>query len=311
LHQTRRALERAELVIVSDAYYPTETTQLAHILFPVAQWGEKEWTSTSSERLVSHSPKLFDPPGEARPDWQIIADFAQALKLPGFEYHNAAEVWDEFRRLTAGRPCDMTGISAARLRRERHVYWPCPSEDQPGAQRRYLDRVFPTSDGRAKFLQRAHVPPRESSDHEFPFVLTTGRIYGHWHTLTRTGKCAKLVKRDPGPYVEIHPADAERLAIEDGEVVQLSSRRGTIQMPARISTAVTPGLVFLPFHWGDLYAPNNAANYLTIAAIDGTSKQPELKFCAVSVEKIAPLRRELERMPARVVNESLSLPVLT
>jgi anaerobic selenocysteine-containing dehydrogenase len=119
------------------------------------------------------------------------------------------------------------------------------------------------------------------------------------------------MKRDPEPYAEIHCEDAERLEIEDGELVQLSSRRGTIQLPARISTTVAPGTVFLPFHWGDLYAPQNAVNYLTIAALDATSKQPELKFCAVSVEKIMPIRRELITAPRRVVDTSLSLPVLT
>src|SRR5262249_44149640 len=152
---------------------------------------------------------------------------------------------------------------------------------------------------------------RECSDHEFPFILSTGRLYGHWHTLTRTGKCTKLVKRDPEPYAEIHPEDAARLHIEDGEVVQLSSRRGTIQLPARISTAVLPGLIFLPFHWGDLYAPKNAVNYLTIAALDVMSKQPELKFCAVSVEKIMPLRREAVVAPALAEDTTYSLPVLT
>ena len=316
LHQTRRALERAQLVIVSDAYHPTETTQFAHVLLPAAQWGEKEWTSTSSERLVSHSPKLFDPPGAARPDWQIVAGFAKALNLPGFEYRKAAEVWEEFRALTAGRPCDMAGITAARLRRDRHVYWPCPSVDHPGSPRRYLDRQFPTPDGKARFLPRPHQPPREVTDHEFPFVLTTGRLYSHWHTLTRTGKCAKLVKRDPGPYVEIHPDDARRLKVAEGELVQLSSRRGTIQLPARIRANVAPGLVFLPFHWGDLFAPENAVNYLTIAATDATSKQPELKYCAISVEKVLSFSGK-PKAPALVgafglpLNKSLSLPVLT
>jgi ferredoxin-nitrate reductase len=300
LHQTRRALERASLVIVSDAYHPTETTQYAHVLFPAAQWGEKEWTSTSSERLVSFSPQLFDAPGEARPDWQIFANFANALNLPGFDFHSAADVWEEFRQLTAGRPCDMAGITAERLRRERHVYWPCPSVDHPGSKRRYLDRVFATPDGKARFLSRTHQSPRESVDHEFPFVLTTGRLYAHWHTLTRTAKCAKLVKRDPGPYVEIHPDDARDLNVDNGDLVQISSRRGTIQLPARLSTSVAPGLVFAPFHWGDLFAPGNAANYLTIAATDALSKQPELKFCAVSVERVAPVRATRAALPLTV-----------
>lgn len=286
LHQARRALARAELVVVQDAYHPTETTQQADVLLPVAQWGEKEWTSTSSERLVSWSPQLYSTPGEALPDWQVLCRFARTYGLPGFDFNDAAEVWDEFRGLTAGRPCDMTGITARRLRAERHVYWPCPSEDQPGQPRRYLDRVFPTPDGKARFLPRPHQAPREATDHEFPFVLTTGRLYAHWHTLTRTAKCDKLVKRDPAPYVEMHPDDAARLGVVEGGLVQLSSRRGTIRLPARLSDGAAPGTVFVPFHWGDLYASANAANYLTISATDTLSKQPELKFCAVTLEKV-------------------------
>jgi ferredoxin-nitrate reductase len=287
LHHVRRALARAELVVVSDAYHPTETTLAADVLFPAAQWGEKEWTSTSSERLVSHSPRLFDPPGSALPDWQILARMARALGFAGFAWNSAAEVWDEFRELTTGRPCDMTGITATRLRAERHVYWPCPTEEHLGSPRRYLDGVFPTPDGRARFLPRPHKDPRELTDHEFPFILTTGRLYSHWHTLTRTGKCDKLMRREPEAFIEVHPDDARKLAFADGEVIQVSSRRGTIQVAVRLTETVAPGTVFLPFHWGDLYGPNNAVNYLTISATDTISRQPELKFCAVALEKVA------------------------
>jgi ferredoxin-nitrate reductase len=286
LHHVRRSLQKAQLVVVQDAYHPTETTQLAHVLLPVAQWGEKEWTSTNSERMVSYSPKLFDPPGLALPDWEILARFAQTAGFNGFAYTCAAEVWDEFRWLTKGQPCDMAGITSERLRCERHLQWPCPAEDHPGSKRRYLDGVFPTPDGRARFLARDHREPRELPDHEFPFVLTTGRLYSHWHTLTRTGKCEKLVRREPGPFIEVHPADAARLGVKEGEMVQVSSRRGTIQMRAKLREGVTPGLVFLPFHWGDLFAPENAVNYLTISAIGRVAKQPELKFCAVNVERV-------------------------
>jgi ferredoxin-nitrate reductase len=297
LHQVRRALARAELVVAQDAYHPTETTLAADVLLPAAQWGEKEWTSTSSERLVSYSPKLYDAPGTALPDWQILARFARALGLGGFDYTSAAEVWEEFRRLTTGRPCDMTGITARRLRAERHVYWPCPDETHPGSPRRYLDRVFPTADGRARFLPRPHRAPREETDHEFPFILTTGRLYAHWHTLTRTAKCEKLVRRDPGPFLEVHPDDAARLSVADGEVVQVSSRRGTVRMPARLSEQVSPGTVFMPFHWGDLFAPAGATNYLTIGATDSVSRQPELKFCAVAVEKVPATQTDVLRAP--------------
>jgi ferredoxin-nitrate reductase len=180
----------------------------------------------------------------------------------------------------------MAGVTARRLREERHVYWPCPREGEPGQKRRYLEGRFPTPDGRARFLAREHRPPREPTDHEFPFVLTTGRLYAHWHTLTRTAKCDKLVRREPGPYLEINPFDAGELGLGEGELVQVSSRRGTVRLPARLSAGVPAGTVFLPFHWGDLYAPANAANYLTISATDTLSRQPELKFCAVSVERV-------------------------
>ena len=303
LHQVRRALARAQLVVVADAYHPTETTRLADVLLPAAQWGEKEWTSTNSERTVSHSPRLWDAPGEALPDWQIVARFARVLGFAGFDHAGAAEVWDEFIRLTAGRPCDMAGATSTRLRQLGSLQWPCPTPDHPGSKRRYLDRRFPTPDGRAVFLPRDHREPRELPDHEFPFVLTTGRLYAHWHTLTRTAKSPKLVQREPGPFVEVNPDDAERLGVRDGEPVQVSSRRGTIQLPARLSAGIAPGMVFVPFHWGDLFGEGNAANYLTISAIGRVAKQPELKFCAVNLEPV-PLPRHGAVRDAVVLSEA-------
>ncbi|GIX04884.1 MAG: nitrate reductase catalytic subunit [Planctomycetaceae bacterium] len=286
LHQVRRALAQAELIIVQDAYHPTETTALADVVLPAAQWAEKEWTSTNSERMVSYSPQLFEPPGEALPDWQIVARVARALGFAGFSWPDAAAVWDEFICLTRGRPCDMSGITSRRLRREGCVPWPCPAEDHPGTKRLYLDRRFPTRDGRAVFLPRDHRNPHEQPDHEFPFILTTGRIYTHWHTLTRTAKADKLWRRESQPYLELHPDDAREMGVNDGDLLQISSRRGTVQLPARVTSAVTRGLVFAPFHWGDAHAPGQAVNYLTISATGRVAKQPELKFCAVNVEKV-------------------------
>jgi ferredoxin-nitrate reductase len=286
LHQVRRALSRAELVIVQDAYHPTETSQLAHVLFPAASWAEKEWTSTNSERMVSFSERLIASPASARPDWEIIAAMGRQLGLAGFDLARRDEVWDEFIRLTAGRPCDMAGMTAERLRREKSLQWPCPDTSHPGTQRRYLDRRFPTPDGRARFFARPHRPARETPDHEFPLTLTTGRLYAHWHTLTRTGKSPKLLARDPEPYVQMHPLDAEPLAIAEGTLVQVTSRRGTVRLAARLCDSLRPGTVFVPFHWGDLWSEGNAANYLTISAIGRIAKQPELKFCAVSIEPV-------------------------
>jgi ferredoxin-nitrate reductase len=303
LHQVKRALAKAQLVVVNEAYHPTETSRLADVILPSAQFGEKEWTSTNSERTVGYSPQLWDAPGEALPDWQIIARFAQAMGYKGFSYNNAGEVWDEFIQMTKGRPCDMAGATAERLRQVSSLQWPCPSVDHPGSKRRYLDKRFDSTDGKAVFLPRDHKEPREVPDHEFPFVLTTGRLYAHWHTLTRTGKAAKLVRREPGPFVEINPNDAGRLNVEDGDMMQISSRRGTIQLPASLREGVSPGMVFVPFHWGDLYGEGNAANYLTIAAIGRVAKQPELKFCAVSLEKVPQPKQRTMPLPMAAEEE--------
>jgi ferredoxin-nitrate reductase len=286
LHQVQRALDRAELVVVQDAFHPTETTQRADILLPVASWGEREWTSTNSERMVSYSEKLVEPPGAARPDWQIISQVAQRLGYVGFDFANAGEVWDEWIGLTAGRACDMTGMPHQRLKAERHVQWPCRSPEGPGEKRLYTDGRFAHADGRAAFLYRGPSPPKEVVDHEFPLVLTTGRVYSHWHTMTRSGKARQLVRRDPDPFVQVHPTLAARLSIAEGDTVQLASRRGTVRLKAQITDRVQPELVFVPIHWGDMFAPGNAANYLTISATGRVARQPEFKYCAVSLEKV-------------------------
>jgi ferredoxin-nitrate reductase len=281
LHSIRRALAKAELIVVQDPYHPTETTKLADVLLPTAQWSEKTFTSTDSARLVSHSEQVLNPPGVALTDWQILAKFAEAMGYAGFSFKDAGVVWDEFIGLTAGRPCDMSGMTAARLRAQRHLQWPCPSVDHPGTERLYLDRKFPTESGRARFLPRPHQPPRETTDHEFPLVMTTGRIYAHWHTLTRTGKSPKLFQREPSAYVEVHPDDAAELGMAAGQLAELSSRRGTLRLPIRMNPGLSRGVVFVPFHWGDQYSEQTAANYLTISAIDRVAKQPEFKYCAV------------------------------
>ncbi len=281
LHQVRRALAAAELVVVQDAYHPTETTRLADVVLPAAQWGEKEGTSTNSERRVSFSESALLPPGKALPDWEILARFGRAMGFSGFEYRDGAEVWDEFIRLTAGRPCDMSGMTATRLRHERHLQWPCPTPDHPGTPRLYTDGRFPTPDGRARFLPRPHRDPRETPDHEFPLVLTTGRLYAHWHTMTRTGKSPKLAQREPAAFVEVHPDDAAESGLVAGQYAELSSRRGTLRLPVKLNPGLSRGLVFIPFHWGDEQGEKTAANYLTIAAIGRVAKQPEFKYCAV------------------------------
>ena len=291
LHAVHAGLEQAELVVVSDAYHPTETTRLADVVFPVASWGERAWTSTNSERLVSRSPKLWEAPGEALPDWEILCRFAAKMGFgEAFNYSTNSEVWDEFIRCTKGRPCDMAGITSSRLNDGAALQWPCPDPYHYGTKRRYLDQQFPTNDGRANFLPREHREPFEPTDDDFPFVLTTGRIYAHWHTLTRTGKVEKLMARDGSAYVEIAQQDAQRLEVNEGDLLRLSTRRGSIELPVKIKTGALPGTVFVPMHWGDLYSEGNALNYLTVPAFGPVEKQPELKFCAVNLVKVLPTR---------------------
>lgn len=283
LKQAKRALANAELVIVQDCF-ETETTRVADVIFPAAQWIEKTGTMTNSERRVTRTFQQATAPGQARPDWWIFRSLAQALGYDGFKYEDIESIWDEYRELTAGRPCDQYGITNERLKTEA-LQWPCPSEDHPGTARRYLDRQFATPDGRARFVPCEHKRPQERPNENYPFTLTTGRLASQWHTLSRTGKIQRLANQALTPHAEIHPEDARMKNILDGELIDVSSPRGKVKVAAKVSTRVMPGTIFMPFHWGDLYDPGNAANHLTNDAIDPVSKEPEYKACAVAIEK--------------------------
>ncbi|MCZ7646293.1 MAG: nitrate reductase [Planctomycetota bacterium] len=299
LHQIKRAFAAAEFVVVQDCYHPTETTLHADLILPAAQWVEKAWTGTNSERMVSYSPRLVEPVGEALPDFEILRRAGAALGAPGFDAATRESVWDEYRLLTAGRPCDQAGISAERLKRVRELQWPCPHEAHPGTLRRYLDRNFPTPDGRARFHPVPARGPLERTDAECPLVLTTGRLAAHWHTRTRTGKVASLNFKAPGPILQIHPLDAQARGIQDGATVVVSNRRGFMRVVAEVTETILPGTVFSTFHWGDLHAPHSNANLLTHAALDPLSKQPEYKFAAVEV---------VLDTPARMAEDDRALP---
>src|SRR5258708_8690872 len=168
----------------------------------------------------------------------------------------------------------MAGMTSERLRRERHLRWPCPSVDHPGTERLYLDRKFSTPNGRARFHARPQRPPGETTDREFPVVLTTGRLYAHWHTLTRTGKSPKLVRREPSAFVEVHPDDAAEVGLAAGRLAELSSRRGLIRLPVKINPGLSRGVVFVPFNWSDHQAETLAPNSWTIPPLDPTSTTP-------------------------------------
>ncbi|HEV8440036.1 MAG TPA: nitrate reductase [Methylomirabilota bacterium] len=288
LDAVEKAFRQAELVIVQDAYHPTETTCFADVLLPAAQWPEKAGVMTNSERRLTFLPKLVDPPGEALPDAEIIVRFAREMGWKSaFAYENAAEIFDEFAALTAGTPCDCSGVSHRRLQREGPLQWPVPGREHPGTPRLYVDAPFPTPTGRPRFIPVEHDPLVEPSDADFPLTLTTGRVRDHWHTLTRTGNSPALVARTKEPLLEVNLRDARRAGVRDGDFVEITSRRGKAVAQARVSETIAAGTCFLPFHWGRRFGFYKAANNLTLSARDPLSHQPELKACAVRLRALA------------------------
>ncbi|HWH92589.1 MAG TPA: molybdopterin-dependent oxidoreductase [Baekduia sp.] len=307
--RVRAALERAELLVVQDCHHPTETSALAHVVLPAAAWPEKEGSMTSSERRIGLVRKLLDPPGEARPDWQIYAGLARALGFgDAFGWSSAAEIYDEFAACTAGRPCDVSGVSHERLRREGSVQWPAPADPASaaadGTVRLYADRRPPTPDRRARFGPAPHTAPADGVAPEFPIMLTTGRVADQWHTMSRTGKSSTLRAAAGVATLSVHPDDAAAAGLADGEDVRVRSRRGEVVLRAAFDGSLPRGVAFAPFHWGALHAPPGAGalNAVSHATVDPTSKQPELKAMAVALEPARgrPARRR-ERRRRRLV----------
>jgi len=299
-------LEAAELVIAQDAYLDTETNRYADVILPGALWAEAEGVMINSERNLTLMPQAVSPPGEAMADWQIIARVACAMGYgAAFAYASAAEVFDEIRQFwNPATGYDLRGASHARLS-DRPLQWPCPPEGADRNPVRYLNPtadgrpaiVFPTASGRAAFLPRPHLDPAEMPDAEFPLILNTGRLQHQWHTLTKTGKVPTLNKLNPGPFVEIHPEDAEALAIAGGDRVEIRSRRGRAVLPAVVTDRVRPGTCFAPFHWNDAFGADLAVNAVTSDAVDPISLQPAFKFGAVSLVRLSGPGGEREAMP--------------
>lgn len=300
------ALEKAELVIAQDAFLDTETNRYADILLPGALWAEAEGVMINSERNITLMQQAAHPPGEAMADWQVIAKVACEMGFSeGFSYQSAAEVFAEITQASNLKTgYDIRGVSHDKLR-ETPLQWPCPPESESDRHPiRYLNDgisqtlkvnedgqtprlAFATASGKAMFFARPHMDPQELPDEGFPFVLNTGRLQHQWHTLTKTGKIATLNKLNPGPFIELHPEDAAVLGIQDKDQVEISSRRGSAVLPAIVTDRVRAGNCFAPFHWNDVYGEHLAINAVTIDAIDPISQQPELKFCAVSLTRVA------------------------
>ena len=295
----RRALQRAEFVVVQEAFATAATCDYADLLLPATTWGEKEGTVTNSERRISRVRAAVAAPGEARADWVIAADFGKRLaKVLGrpqdahlLDYPTPEAVWNEHRESTRGRDLDITGLSYNRLESQGPAQWPLPEGAKSGLERLYADGHFPTSDGRARFAAVAWQPVSEERVSQFPFSLTTGRLRDQWHGMTRTGTAGRLYAHSPEPCVQVNPQDAKRIGWSDDELVQVRSKRGALVLPVQVSAQVAPMQSFIAMHWGSEVLSGRDANgeagfgvnVLTTSSYCPTSKQPELKHAAVQI----------------------------
>ncbi|MFE6844832.1 molybdopterin-dependent oxidoreductase [Streptomyces sp. NPDC057686] len=298
-----KALETAELVVTQDVFAETETNAYADIVLPATLWAEADGVMINSERNLTLVQAAADPPGQALPDWQLIARVACAMGFAeAFTYGCAEEVFEELRQAWNPKTgWDLRGVTYERLRAN-PVQWPAAPGGPDRNPVRYLNDgvsqtlverpdgsrprlVFPTATGRAVFFARPHLAAAELPDDDYPFVLNTGRLQHQWHTLTKTGKVARLNKLNPGPFVEIHPQDAAALGIAAGDGVEVASRHGRAVLPAVVTERVRPGNCFAPFHWNDLFGEYLSVNAVTDDAVDPISFQPGFKMCAVTLTK--------------------------
>jgi len=270
-NKVRKALSNLDFLVVQDIFL-TETAEFADVILPATTWMEKEGTVTNSDRRVQVGRQALQPPGEARPDWQITCQLATAFGFP-MDYESPEEIFAEFTSLApsyAGLTYENLGATGK--------LWPCPDPENSDGIQVLMGDSFPTPNELGKFVPRPYEPAKELPDDEYPFVLNTGRLLEHWHTGTMTRRSRALDAIRPGPQVEMHPDDLAALGLGDGDQVVVESRRGTITLAAEASRRITPGSVFIPFHFREA-----AANVLTIDALDPHGKIPEFKFCAVAV----------------------------
>jgi assimilatory nitrate reductase catalytic subunit len=329
----RRALERAEFVVVQEAFATTATCRYADLLLPATTWGEKDGTVTNSERRISRVRAAVAAPGEARHDWQIAVDFAHRLEALGvgpgkpiFTYTSPEQIWNEHRESTRGRDLDITGLSYGALEAV-PTQWPCPAKPAPGGwvaegsaqvkeepgkragdteqnvpppnqlppgkARLYEDGIFPTADGRAKFANTVYQPVAEPREARYPFSLNTGRLRDQWHGMSRTGTLGRLFGHVAEPCIEMNRQDMVRQGLADGDLVHVTSKRGSIVVPVQASAALALRQTFMAMHWGEEFLSGcsstgerlSGVNALTNPAYCPTSKQPEFKNAAVKVLK--------------------------
>jgi anaerobic selenocysteine-containing dehydrogenase len=282
----RQALEELEFLVVQDGFHPTPTSEYADLVLPAAIWGEKEGTYTNSERRVSKANRAVAPPDEARTDFDIFLGLAEALGVrdelfPGWT--TVGDAFDEWKRVSAGRLCDYSGMTYEAIEEHGGIQWPFPegAVNPQECRRLYTDGVFQTDDGRARLLPAAWEPFPEQPTAAYPLVLNTGRTVEHWHTRTKTANVPILERLSPHAWLEMNPRDATSLGLKAHDRVDVVSQRGRVHnVELRVTETIAPGQVFVPFH----YAEANA-NQVTQSAFDPISREPNYKQSAVRVEK--------------------------
>lgn len=273
LHHAKEQFAKLDFMVVQDIFL-TETAQIADVVFPACAFAEKTGTFSNTERRVQLGRKALNPPQGAKLDSEIIAELAKRMGYENFA-SSAEELFEEMRQLTPS----YKGMTYERLEKECGLKWPCPTEEHPGTPILHIGKF---SRGKGLLVPMEYKPPAEETSPEYPIILTTGRLLQHYHTGSMTRRSKVLNNLKPYAEIEINVTDAEKLKIENGEVVKVSSKRGSIEVKAKVTTKIPKGIVFIPFHFVE-----SAANQLTNDALDPIAKIPEYKVCAVKVEKIA------------------------
>ncbi len=274
-------LGRLDLLVVADMFL-SETAQRADVVLPIAQWAEEDGTMTNLEGRVLRRRRARAPPPGVWTDLQVMAALAERLGCTARFDTSSQEAFEELRRASAGGAADYAGITYGRIDAEDGVFWPCPDTGHAGTKRLFLER-FSTEDGRARFHPVEFRGAAETPERAFPYVLTTGRVLSQYQTGVQTRRVPELAAAEPAAFVEIHAETARGLGIRAGDIVRLTTRRGTIDVPSRITRDIRMDTVFVPFHWGG----RGAANLLTNAALDPLSRMPEFKACAVHIKRVA------------------------
>ncbi len=293
--RVKAALEKCEFVVVSDCVANTDTSRLAHVCLPATTWGERDGTVTNSERRISRQRPFLSAPGLAKHDWQIITELAQVMGFEAaFPYRSAAEIFDEYARLTAykkaeNRQLDLSGLCDMSLHEYNNllpVQWPVPAHGNSSASLpMFSDGRFSTDNRRACFIAITPRAPASAVSESYPFVLNTGRVRDHWHTMTRTGMSPRLSAHSIEPFVEVHPDDAKKFSLIDGKLAQISSETGAeIFVRIRVTSRQQQGSLFVPMHWNLQFSSQARVSSLIRTVVDPISGQPEFKHAVASIK---------------------------